>query len=240
MKINGIDSAEYGAQQWNVTPGYVSIKNESEMLDGALRPLMLPGKISMKKYKVAVLLRGASRQEMWTNGSRLVASLLSPAVVKLDGFKNNFCFVLTNPSQAESSLKRFHKATLELQGYEYGDEVVINKAHTDEFFAENPGTLETPVTLEIQPEANVSELTIKGLSRTRIKKEEKEIRVRNLRSGEGIVIDSSTGLITTDTGGNKFADVEMWEFPSILPGENFVELSNEAVRISIRFCPLYM
>ena len=49
MKINGIDSAEYGAQQWNVTPGYVSIKNESEMLDGALRPLMLPGKISMKK-----------------------------------------------------------------------------------------------------------------------------------------------------------------------------------------------
>lgn len=240
MKINGIDIAEYGARQWNVTPSYVSLKNESEMLDGALRPLMLPGKIGMKKYKVSVMLQGTTRQEMWTNGSRLVAGLLSPAIVKLDGFKNNFMFVLVNPSQAESCLKRFHKATLELEGYEFGDEEIVNKSHVNEFFLKNPGTLETPARLEIIPEVDISTLTIRGLSRTRIKKEEKEICIRNLKKDEGIIIDSASGFITTDTGGNKFADVEMWEFPSILPGESFIEISNEAVMMTIRFQPLYM
>lgn len=240
MKINGVETLEYGAEQWNVSMSYVSVKNESEFLQNALVPYLTRGYAGMKKIKVDVLIKGESRQGIWQKGNRLIYPLLKPAVVELDGFANYFQVVLTNASQAESCIRRFHKATLELTGYEYGPEENVTLSGQREGFVENPGSLETPARMEIMPKKNVSSMTISGISRAGFLEENRDIVVKNLKKDEILIVDWKTGRIQTEGGVNRFSDVEFWGFPSLLPGSNFIELSTESVDVGLSFNPLFL
>ena len=240
MTIDGIDSLiEYGAEQWNVTPGFCSIKNESEWMAGAIQPLMLPGTVGLKKYKVSVMIRGSSRQEIWENGSRLVARLMKPSVIRLNDFDNNFMFVLSNASQAESSIRRWHKATLEFVGYEYGNEVSTTYINTKSITMTNEGNMESPCILEIVPTLGKTQLAITGLVRDLFTGEDKPIKISGLTKDKAIMIDSDTGLIT-ESGVNKFEDVELYELPSLLPGENKITLNQSDINITIKYKPMYI
>ena len=240
MKINGVDILEYGAKQWNVSMSYVSVKNDSEFLNDALVPYLAIGAIGMKKIKVSVLIQGSSRKEIWKNGSRLIFNLLKPAIVELKGFTNKFHVVLTNADQVETSIERWHKATLELTGYEFGEEENVTLCGKKEFFVDNPGSLETPMRVELLPRQDTSELIIKGICRAGSLNKERDIKVKNLKENEAIIIDWKTGLIQTVNGESRFSNVEFWGFPSLLPGSNYVELSTDTVDITLQFNPLFM
>lgn len=243
MKINGKDTEEeFGLQQWRVEMGFLEIKNQSEWVEGALSPIMLKGMTGFKKIKVTVMIRGSNRQEIWGKSGSLIAELLSPCDIQLDGFDHHFIVYLSNPSQTETSLNRWHTATLELIGYEQGSEVEV-KTSAKDFIVTNEGNLETPAVIEFTPLIGLVSVTLNGFIRDSNTGEEKPIIIRNLTKNKTVKIDGEAGLITENEV-NKFKDTEIWDFPSLLPGRNHItmeclESQQELAEISIKYKPRY-
>lgn len=96
---------------------------------------------------------------------------------------------------------------LELDGYEYDEEIVEVMDGVTEKTIFVKGNMETPCIVEITPKADLSEITLKGFG-------DDPIVVRNLVKGNTVVIDGIKGKVTVN-GVNKFGDVELWEFPRL-------------------------
>ena len=238
MIINGREIAYYGAKEWNVAPSFSAISNSSQWLAGTATPLLLNSEIGMKKFKVSVMLEGKSRQEIWKNAGRLITALLKPAKIEFDHFQNFFCMVLTNASYAELSLKKFHKATLELAGYEYGREVIVENTGT-RISTENTGNLPTPAVLAITPTIGKVSLTLTGLVHDRYTLEDKPITISNLTDGKTIILDGETGLVT-EGGVNKIGEVDMWGLPTLQPGYNIIQMNQSGMEVEMRYKPRFV
>ena len=237
MTVDGKDVKEvYGVEQWNVSLACSNISNASEWTTGAALPFMVEGTAGLKTIKVTVMIRGTSRDDIWIKAEAFVAELIRPCEIKLDGFEHRFYMFLKNVTQTEISLNRYHKATLELTGYEYGEEVQISSA-AKSIAVNNPGTLLTPAVIEITPVINLVSLTVGGLVRDRFTEVEKSIVISNLINGSKIVIDGETGMVT-QAGVNKFSEVSLWDLPTLKPGANTVTVDKD-VQMTIKFKPLY-
>lgn len=244
MTIDNTDISKYGARQQNVEMSYGEIKNRSEWPEGNLLPIMLPGTVGFKVIKVGIVLKSNSntytRDYIWKMGSQLVASLIKPAVVTLEGFDHSFCVYLKNAAQVEHSLQRWHKATLELVGYEMSGQYTTRTWEgVSNWVEKNDGSLITPAILKITPLQDMSYLTIRGLVRDPITGKDEYIVVKNLKEGRIITIDGETGLVT-ENGENKFADVEMYDFPSLLPGDNRIVVQEPGAKVTLLYRARYI
>lgn len=237
MKIDGTDVAEYGVRQWALERGIAELKNESEWTAGAPTPTMLKSTVGFKKMKVGIIIRGSTRAEIWQKSSDFIARLLEPHEYQFDGFGHYFYGYIKNADQAETSLQRWHKATIELEGYEYGDEVTIESTEKS-IIVNNVGNMLTPAVVEVTPLINLVSLSLTGLVRNTHTGEEKAIVIGNLTNGRTIKIDGETGLIT-ENGANKFADANLWDLPTLKPGANTITVDKD-VRIKIRHKPRYL
>ncbi len=238
MTIDGVDIATYNARQWTVQPGFSSLENKSEWIAGTLSPFMLKSTTGLKSMKVTVTIRGSTRQEIWSNAQRLVSSLLEPKEIRLDGFDHIFFMYLKNASQAERSLNRWHKATLELVGYEYGDEISM-VAQAETIVINNMGNLVTPAVIEIVPVIDQVSIAVSGVVRDAVSGEDKPIIIKELTKGKTIVIDGENGLITED-GINKFPDTEIWDLPSLLPGINTITVNKYVQQMRVKYKPRFI
>lgn len=237
MKVNGVDTDVYGIQEWKIEPGFSEIVNESEWTP---LPLLLKGRARFKTIKVSVLIKGNTREEIWEKSGSFIAKLLDPCVYQFQGFQHFFYMYLKNAEQAEMSLQRWHKATLELAGYEYGQEVSFSHTAPQgrSMILFNKGNLNTPAVVEVLPVINLASLKISGLVRNETTGEEKSILIRNLINGKKIIIDGENGLITQE-GENKYHETDLWDLPSLLPGENSITVDKD-VNLLIRFKPRYL
>lgn len=213
--------------------GFLNISNESEWVEGSVSPILLNGAVGFKKIKVTVIIKGTSRENIWENASNLVASLLNPATIKLDGFSHEYYCYLKNASEAEMSLKRWHKATLELYGYEYAQQVVVTTSSKVTTIT-NEGNLITPAVVEITPSIGKVDLTLCGLVRNEVSGADEPIIIRGLEKDKTIIIDGESGLVTVN-GENKFKDVILKDLPSLLPGNNIVSFDKEDILLTIKY-----
>lgn len=240
MKINGISAEQYGVQQWNVTPGFCEIKNNSEWIEGALSPLMVKSTVGMKMIKVDIIIRGKTRAEIWEKSSDFIAKLLEPCTIELDGFDHQFYMVLQNATQAERSLQRWHRATLELIGYEHAKESWI-KTENATFSVFNAGNLVTPAIIEIEPQFTLSAIGIFGFARDELTGEDIQIVIGNVKKDTKIIIDGETGLIT-EAGKNKFPEMTIQALPSLLPGTNKItmRINDGQALTTVRYKPRFL
>jgi len=258
MKINGVDISQYGAKQWHVAMGYGNVTNTSVWNDGATSPLLLPGTVGMKKIKVTVIIKGGSRQEIWDRGNRIVSSLLSPAVVDLDGFTNHFKVVLNNPEHVEAAISRFHKVTLELIGYEYGNRVYLEFNNQNEYYQDgyyineltinNKGTLTSPAIFAASY-IDLKYVLISGLDRNRFTGEAKDIQINTISNVVNYIeIDGIDGNVRFVQGGEILPYqpycVTLTGFPSLLPGENKIKCKAmqtlKGSRLYVRYEPHFI
>lgn len=242
MTINGIDTlAEFGVEEWNVEPGYCSVSNISEWPSGWNVPYMSQSVVGLKTLNVSVMIRGQRRSDIWEAGSRFVGTLIRPCTIKLRDFDNNFFLVLKNASQAETALRRWHKATLELVGYEFADLVTVNFSGKSSLahYIHNMGSLVTPCTIIFTPTANMNQLTVTGLVRDRFTGEDKPIVINKMTKNVPLTIDALNGKVTQN-GENCFGDVELYDWPSLLPGENPITVSESVANIELQFYPLFI
>lgn len=237
MTINGIDIAIYQAKQWNVQMAFSELSNESEWVDGTGNPELLNTSAGFKTIKVSVGIHGKTRQDIWKNAGNLVASLLKPCEVVLDGFDHKFFVYLKNAEQTERSLQRWHKATLQLVGYEYGA-MVSTTTSAKELIITNEGNIVTPAVIELTPAIGLVSVTITGIARDAVTGEDKPVTISKLTKDKKVVINGETGLITEE-GENKFPDTEIWDLPSLIPGENRITVDKD-VTVTVSYKPRFI
>lgn len=240
MKINGIDIAEYGAEQWNLEPGYSTAANTSEWQSGMLSPILVPSSLGMKKMKVSVIVRGRDRAQIWERSRELVSILTKPSVVEFDGFHSLFNCVLTDVKQVESSLNRFHKTVLELTGIE------CSTSYTSNTFTvrsggeyrgsiSNHGDLDTPAIIRIR-RSSAFDLSMEGLfgNKFSIGDNFLEIKEETITGGTILIINGESGKVIIGSGdeGNStdaFGKInKMTEFPNLKKGENEFYINNRS------------
>lgn len=253
MKVNGKDVLEtYGLKQWNVEMAYGEIGNESSWKAGCPVPVLLESNFGLKKIKVSVLAKGENRDEIWGKTGKFLAQLAKPAVLELDGFSHYFRVVLTNAQQVESSMNRFHKATLELVGYEYGEhravDIQIASNQTENVSVENNGTLISPAVITVTNTRAIENEVVIGYM--------EEGHSSNIAkfaftgSTEQLKFDARTGEIWKKQAFGElepaatFDQVEIYQLPVIQCGTTelcaWINGSVTEVNISVAFDEMYL
>ncbi len=240
MTINGIDvQTAFGVKEWNIEPSYAAFSNKSEWIAGAVLPDLMKAETGLKTQKVKVMIKGRTREEMWDKAGQLISALLKPCIVQFRHFEDRyFKCVLVNASHAEVSLRRFHTATLELTGYEYGIERSFTSTDST-MKLYNIGSARTPCIISVTPSNALNSLNITGVLRDPFKDTAETLTISNLRSGREIIIDPFAGTVLEGST-NRFDDVSMNEWPSLIPGENTITVNQSGVTLKVTFAPFYL
>ena len=90
--------------------------------------------------------------------------------------------------------------------------------------------------MEITPRVGAASITLTGLCRDSFTGEDLPVIIKNLTTGNVVVIDALTGLIT-EAGNLK--DIDIWALPSLLPGANQVSCSSSSMTVKVIVTPLY-
>ena len=227
MTIDGWDVLNANARQFNVIWGYHSINSTSEWLPGNNSPTLFENTIGFKPLQVILCAKDEGRNAIRMDISRILAALKGPVSIELDNMDHAFYGILRSFSAEETAIKRWHQLTLNLEGYECGRTVTVSGSGSIEI--ENPGTLPSPAVLTITPTAGMSNLTIQGLGDV--------FTIENLQSGETVVIDGETGLITQ---GGALKEVDFYTLPVVQPGNSTVIISRSQATVQVDFKPRYM
>ena len=240
MKINDVDISTYDARQWRVEFGQSDIENESEWVRGSPLPFFNANYRGFKEVTVTLLVYGSSRENIRNKISDITSLLLDPVELILDGYVRKFKGILNKSSVSEGSdnaRKRFQKLELQFDTYEYGEELVTTVSGITEIQVTNPGNLVSPAVIEITPQIGIAELTVTGICRDSNNGSDLPVTVRTLTTGKTIVLDGINGLITED---GCLKDAEIWELPTLLPGNNTITLNSDRMNVTIRVMPMYM
>ena len=241
MQINGIDISRWHARQWAVSIGNHAITNNSEWNRGSPDPFLIGGTVGFKIIKVTLLIKDSTREAMTMDRSNIVAALMEPVDIALDGFAHKFRVVLSKDASVEETISYrqdlWHKLTLELQGYEYGSEISVTGSGS--LTVNNPGNIATPAILEITPTIGSASITVSGICRDPDSKNDFPVTIKNLVTGKKVVIDGENGLVTQD-GALKAGDVDFWEAPILFPGTNKITCSNSNMKMTVKFKPRFM
>ena len=103
----------------------------------------------------------------------------------------------------------------------------------------NPGNILTPIRLEITPTVGIASLTISGVCMDPDTGEDQPISLKNLTTGNTVVLDGETGLVT-EKGALKSKDTEMWTLPALSPGTTTLTCSTGTLSIRVKLYPRYM
>ncbi len=252
MKINGWDISEVRAKQWNVTPGFSNIENDSEWQRGSPLPFFVNGSIGFKTIQITILVYGSDRNEILQNCSTFISKMTdSDIILELDGFSHKFCGYMSKHDNKENPLGRLRvtaskmaMVTVEFTCYEYaeqpdGSPFSESASGILETVVINPGNIWTPCIVEITPKIGTAEFTVSGINRNPDTGEGLPVVIRNTTQGKKVILDGESGKITED-GVNKSADVDIWSLPVLIPGANRITLNNTWMDITIKYRPRFM
>lgn len=128
--------------------------------------------------------------------------------------------------------------TITFQAWEKADEeIAVQVTGTKTIVVE--GNSVTPCIVEITPLNDNSDLTITGIARDPITGEDEPVTIKNLKKRIPVIVDGETCTVTQQ-GANKYPETDFWEFPSLLPGENQITLSNALNTVTIKYRPRYI
>lgn len=242
MKINGWDISEIDAKQWRVDQDEVEMENSSEWIRGAPLPVLLNSQVGFKNFTITLLVYGYNRINIQKKIGKIIAALLEPAELELDGYEHKFVGTLGKPKITEHSdhaRKRFQILELPFAGYECADLMECGTFQKNTFTVVNPGQVTSPLVLELTPVSEQTQVTINGICRDSVSGVDLPVTVRDLHAGKKILLDGVTGLITED-GELKAPDVDIWALPTLLPGINTIVMDNANVIVMVKILPLFL
>lgn len=225
MLINNKELTEYNAKLLNrqILPSEMSIN--SFWAEGNISPF-IDKKVNYK-YKtlnLGIEFKGDA-SEIELNKSRLIKdiSISDMEFEKLDNLYSGHVASISTGSKVLG----FEVVNLSMLVVEFEKQEIIKTISTADAIVLN-STAETPVMMEIIPSTNMESANIVGLG--------KDITIKNLTSGQTIIIDGEKGLVT-ENGENKWLDYDGWGFPKLLPGTN--EITTD-IPITIRYKPRWL
>lgn len=232
MNVNGININSYGAIQLEVDIQNYKYKNEYTLPNNSLNFIKLNTNESLKVIKVDILFIGNSRDEILSNISRFMMLLKDEVIVNLDGYNNSFKVYLESDSIEKKKSRRKYKLKLEFSGYSFKNEVIETISRVTSKNINMEGTQITPAIVEITPTSDLIDIRLEGLA-------DDPIIIKNLVANKKIIVDGELQKVTVD-GKNKYADTDMWDFPSLKPGANTITVSRNSCDIKIKYKPRYI
>ena len=234
MKIDDMDIRMFGAKQLTVeiTPPGTQVR--VELPDGTLVPTETETYTPLSEVAVGVLFRGESRNEIQKSASEFNAALQRGRVLTLDGYERKFMAYMQGNTLNKTISKKRYMADFKFVGYWFGEEIQLKFKRTHEAVFETVGNRDTPCKVTIIALEYINKLTINGFSDV--------ITVENIDRGKEIVVDGKMGTVTED-GANKFADVELWEFPYLKTGtqkKQHLIFSSDKIMVTVSYFPMWL
>lgn len=94
------------------------------------------------------------------------------------------------------------------------------------------GTKNTPVTIELTSTINQIDALLTGLTK-------EPITIKNIVANQTIYIDTEAFSITAG-GSNKFADIDLWEYPRLVEGLNHITLNRDNITLKLKYKPRFL
>lgn len=244
MKVNGIDLKDrYGSK---IRIGQQTIRertivNFTDWIDEYDSPT--PGQEPKHKFfdvEAELIVIGTSKTDAELTVSNIIADCRS-GDIELD----NVDLVVTGElKEAEKEFKKrwIYSLSLVFQAWEKKDDEVTETIEDATSKTINvTGNLNAPCIIELTPSGAITRYTIKGAARDPVTGEAEDIVIKNLSAGKKVIIDGEACTVTED-GANKYADTEMWEFPTLLPGANALTFTSSSVPcdVTIKYKPRYI
>lgn len=244
MKVNGIDLKDrYGSK---IRIGQQTIRertivNFTDWIDEYDSPT--PGQEPKHKFfdvEAELIVIGTSKTDAELTVSNIIADCRS-GDIELD----NVDLVVTGElKEAEKEFKKrwIYSLSLVFQAWEKKDDEVTETIEDATSKTINvTGNLNAPCIIELTPSGAITTYTIQGAARDPVTGEAEDIVIKNLSAGKTVIIDGEACTVTED-GANKYADTEMWEFPTLLPGENALTFTSSSVPcdVTIKYKPRYI
>ena len=243
LKINKKHISEYGLKPKNIEIGIPATLSVREQIPGTNRYINTGNKgiFGQRNIKVAFDYEGDYAE--WLSGIEKISKDINGVEVEieLDAKPGFFYFGIASITTIKDNdfISNF-EINVVADPFKYKDYVSVSANVTASKTITVEGDYPTPCIIEITPQVNViSSLTIKGAARNKITGELEDILIKNLTKGNKVVIDGENGTVIEGSS-NKFADTELWEFPSLLPGNNEITFSNTQSNITIKYKPRYI
>ena len=214
FSINGKKASTFKAKILDREISSNEVITIDDWLDGAVQPTFIRQQEKFKEIKLKVLIEGSDEQDAYINFSRLTAEL-KYGLLQFD----DMVFTYKVSINGVVSPKRLKKSVFEVaytlkSAFAMGSEQTLKRqgGSPNSFSINNLGTAEAPCIIEITPSQSIGSITFNGFS-------DKPFKVKNLESGQKVVIDGERCSITVE-GKNNFKNFDGWGFPTLIPGEN--------------------
>lgn len=233
MLVNDIDIKTYNSKLLTVDIQSSALSNESDWIRNALTPVLIRNKRGFKVIKLELLFKGESRDSILQNISDFIINFIDPVKLKLDKYNNNYKCILNNHEIKKTISRSAYKVELELSGFEFGEEIELNFKKVTLGTINAVGNIKSPCIIKITPTVNdLIDFIITGLT-------DDPITINTLRVNETVIINAIDGKVTVN-GINKYSDVDMWEYPRVVPGTNNITFSKDTCNVSIKYYPMYL
>lgn len=236
MLVNKKDIASFNAKLIDRTITSNEVVTINDWLDGAIQPTFIRQQEKFKQISIKLLVEANSEMEAAVIISNLNKEFKYAEIV----FKDIPSFTYKVFLSGVTTPNRLRQGVFEVEynlksGYGMGAEKIVSRqsGYPAQFEEYNTGTAETPCVIEITPTVNFVTLTLEGFT-------DKSITVKNLVSGQKVVIDGEQNTITVG-GKDNFSNYDAWAFPSLLPGKNLLKVStNTGYNMVIKYKPRYL
>lgn len=230
MLVNNIDINIFSGSVSKklIQPTEIEIKKEKINLN----IIKISNKSYLKRIEVKILFQGNNRSVIKNNISNFISNFTDEADIKFKNLQNSYHVYLVDSQIEDTEFDEWLYLNLELEGYEYGEEVseIFNKISTKSINVN--GNIITPAIVEIIPSTDIIDIVLEGLAND-------PITIKNIKANKKVIINGVEGTVTLD-GSNKFADTDMWDFPFLKPGNNTIKFSKNNCNITIKYKPIYL
>lgn len=229
MLINNKDIAEFNTKLEKKQIGTALLEVKQEWVDKALRPLIFSKHNKYVPLQIMLVTFGNSRQDMEQNISNIIKAM-EQCTIKFKDIDYYFDVFLTSANIeyiGETDNEEYVSSVLiELMSmYKHKGELTHIANRVTSTSINYSGNIESLVTIEISPMAQIVDFRIDGLS-------EDPIIIKNV-SGK-LIINGEDGTVLMN-GINKFKDTNMWEFPKLKPGANSITFNRNSCDVKIKY-----
>lgn len=230
MLVNNIDIASFQAKYLKKDIQTADVVIYDDWLRTSISPLYLGKQETYKQIKLQLLIKDADDESCLTDISGLIKQF-EKCTIKFDDLSFYYDCLIVKKSHVRI-VKGWYTLDIELKsGYAYKAAVTETMSHVSSKAITVLGDLPTPAIVTVTASINISTLTLTGFADS--------IVVNNLLANIPRIIDGEAYKVL-QAGVNKFADVDMWNFPTLQPGANTITTNNVNCVVAIVYKPKYI
>lgn len=234
MIINNKDIALYNATLTSSVFSSSSYNISKEWLTASVKPIITSKQFTYGNGTLNFLVEGATEDILKKNISNLVADI-SDSIIKFD---DEFFYKVTLNSTNEDEI--FLNSITNLYAKNIKITLTVDELFKDYIQVElKPnmdivleGNKASECIVEITPTQAMVDLIINGFSK-------EPIKINNLAKDVKVIINGEDKTIIANNT-NKFGETEMWEFPTLVPGNNTITFSKTYFTGILKYKPRFV